>query len=188
MLKEDIRSSQSAKDTWIMEGDISDTMAAYISFSKDKSDYIYSVYVKHQGLSFGYFFRSGGSINAIEEAIAECMVEGKNKRAFISMNRQRAERLEMDDNNSIQVIDIDSDKTFAIVLPADSGAITYDREWNSLMYDKWKEKMVESIRKAFAGDETLAGYITSDLKFLLFGYKVKFKWKYLLHTRRPCHY
>ena len=137
MLKEDIRSSQRVKDTWIMEGDISDTMAAYISFSKDKSDYIYSVYVKHPGLSFGYFFRSGGCINAIEEAIAECLVEGNNKRAFISMNRQRAERLEMHDKNSIQVIDIDSDKPFAIVLPADSGAITfYDADGNTV--DFWE--------------------------------------------------
>lgn len=53
-----------------------------------------------------------------------------------------------------------------------------DRECNSLMYDGWKEKMGEDIRKAFAGDEALAGYITSDLNFLFIGYKVKLEYTF----------
>ena len=85
----------------------------------------FSVYVHRPGLSFGYFFRGGGSLSGVDRGITEFTVEGYSERAFISMNQQQVARLEMDDGNSIQVIDIDSQKPFAIVLPINSGIITF---------------------------------------------------------------
>lgn len=137
-LKEDIRSSQPIKDDWIIEGSVSDTMAAYISYSEDKSNCIYSIYVNGPGLSFGYFFREGGSTSGIEESIAEHTVEGYSEKAYISMNRQSVERIEIDDNNSVQVIDIDSNKPFAIVLPVNAGAVTfYDVDGNTVEFCRY---------------------------------------------------
>ena len=40
-----------------VDGSISDTMAAFISYPQDKTDHTFSVYVNRPGLSFGYFFQ-----------------------------------------------------------------------------------------------------------------------------------
>ena len=60
-LEADIRSSQKIKDDWTVDGSVSSTMAAYISYPQDLSDHSFSVYVNRPGLSFGYFFRGGGT-------------------------------------------------------------------------------------------------------------------------------
>ncbi len=124
-LEADIRQSQKILDDWIVDGSISDTMAAFISYPQDKTDHTFSVYVNRPGLSFGYFFRGGGDIVEVDDYIAEFVVEGNNERAFISMNTQNIVRLEVDDGNGIQVIDIDSGKPFAIVLPLNVGNICF---------------------------------------------------------------
>ena len=131
-LEADIRQSQKILDDWIVDGSISDTMAAFISYPQDKT---FSVYVNRPGLSFGYFFRGGGDIVEVDDYIAEFVVEGNNERAFISMNTQNIVRLEVDDGNGIQVIDIDSGKPFAIVLPLNVGNICfYDTNGNVVEY------------------------------------------------------
>ena len=134
-LETDIRASQKIQDDWTVDGIVSDSVAAFISYSQDKSDHTYSVYVNRPGFSFGYFFRGGGDIVAVEDFISEFTVEGYNERAFISLNSQKVDRLEVDDGNEVQVIDIDSDKPFAIVLPMNVGSITfYDIDGNVVEY------------------------------------------------------
>ena len=124
-LEADIRSSQKIKDDWTVDGSVSSTMAAYISYPQDLSDHSFSVYVNRPGLSFGYFFRGGGTLSGIQRGIVEFTVEGYNERAFISMNQQQVQQLEIDDGNTIQVVDIDRNKPFAIVLPINAGNITF---------------------------------------------------------------
>ena len=93
------------------------------------------VYVNRPGLSFGFFFRGGGSHPKVERGIVEFTVEGYEERAFISMNQQRVTQLQIDDGNSIQEISIDSNKPFAIVLPINAGTITfYDVNGNTVEY------------------------------------------------------
>ena len=124
-LEADVRSSQKIMGDWTVDGNISDTMAAFISYPQDKDDHTFSVYVNRPGLSFGYFFRGGGDLVAVDKYISEFTVEGYNERAFISMNTQKVERLEIEDGNDIQVIAIDSNKPFAMVLPVSAGSITF---------------------------------------------------------------
>ena len=134
-LETDIRSSQKIKDDWTVDGSVSSTMAAYISYPQDLSDHSFSVYVNRPGLSFGYFFRGGGTLSGIQRGIVEFTVEGYNERAFISMNQQQVQQLEIDDGNTIQVVDIDRNKPFAIVLPINAGNITfYDVNRNTVEY------------------------------------------------------
>lgn len=134
-LEADIRLSQKISDDWIVDGSISDTMAAFISYPQDKTDHTFSVYVNRPSLSFGYFFRGGGDIVAVDDYIAEFVVEGYNEKAFISMNTQNVVQLEIDDGNGVRVIDIDSGKPFAIVLPLNAGNICfYDTNGNTVEY------------------------------------------------------
>ena len=134
-LEADIRLSQQISDDWTVDGSISDTMAAFISYPKDKTDHTFSVYVNRPGLSFGYFFRGGGDIVEVDDYIAEFVVEGYNERAFISINTQNIDRLEIDDGDRVRVIDIDNNKPFAIVLPLNAGNICfYDVNGNAVEY------------------------------------------------------
>ena len=51
------------------------------------------------------------------------------------MNQQQVQQLEIDDGNTIQVVDIDRNKPFAIVLPINAGNITfYDVNRNTVEY------------------------------------------------------
>lgn len=132
-LESDIRSSQKIAEDWIVDGSIADTMAAFISYPEDKSDHTFSVYVKHPGLSFGYFFRGGGDIVEVEKYIAEYTIEGYSERAFISMNSQKVKWLEIDNGEVVKVMDIDCNNPFAIVLPVNAGDITfYDENRNAV--------------------------------------------------------
>lgn len=124
-LEKDARDSSSIQDDWCIEKSVSDTMAAFIAYPEDKSDVFFSVYVNRPGLSFGYFFRGGGSISVIEQSIYEFTIEGYMERGFLSMNAQKVARLEIDDGNSVQVIEIDSNKPFALVLPHNIGELTF---------------------------------------------------------------
>ena len=134
-LEANIRLSQKISDDWNVDGNISDTMAAFISYPQDKTDHTFSVYVNRPGLSFGYFFRGGGDIVEVDNYIAEFVVEGYKERAFISMNTQNIVRLEVDDGHIVRIIDIDSDKPFAIVLPLNAGNICfYDVNGNVVEY------------------------------------------------------
>ena len=134
-LEKDIRSSQKIMDDWSVDGSVTDTMAAFISYPQDKSDHTFSVYVNRPGLSYGYFFRGGGDIVAVDKYIAEFTVAGYSERAFISTNTQKVERLEIDKGNDILVIDIDSSKPFAIVLPLNAGSVGfYDTNGNLVDY------------------------------------------------------
>lgn len=133
MIESDARSSQKIKDDWLVEKNISNTMAALIFYPENKSDHTFSIYVNRPGLSFGYFFRGGGDIVGTEKYVTEYRVEEYNERAFLSMNEQKVERLEIEDGNSIQVIEIDSNKPFAIILPINAGNIAfYDTNGNAV--------------------------------------------------------
>ena len=110
-------------------------MAAFISYPPDKSDHVFSVYVNRQGLSFGYFFRDGGTIESVKEGIAERTYDGCDERVFISMNTQDVALLRIDDGKEIQEVSIDSKKPFAIVVPANADSITfYDMRGNIVKF------------------------------------------------------
>lgn len=134
-IEKDIRSSQKIADDWVVDGSVSDTLAAFVSYPQDETDHTFSVYVNRSGLSFGYFFRGGGNTVDVEEYIAEFTVEGYSERAFVSMNSQNIERMEIDDGNGIRVVDIDSSKPFAFVLPSNAGTVCfYDVNGNTVEY------------------------------------------------------
>jgi len=132
---DDVRFSQEIPADWVTEGTASDTLAAYISYPEDRSDHAFSIYVNHPGLSFGYFFRVGGSLSEVQRSILAFTAEGYPERAFVSMNGQKVERIEIDNGNGLQVIDIDSGKPFAVVLPVNAGIVMfYDAENNAVEY------------------------------------------------------
>lgn len=138
-LEEDIRSSQYIDSTWTVTGEASDEIAAYVSYPEDRSSATFSIYVNYPGLSFGYFFRAGGSLNNLYTSILSYTVSGTNQRAFISMNEQHAARLKINDGNGGQVMELDSNKPFAFVLPQNMDVVAfYDTEGNVVEFYEQK--------------------------------------------------
>lgn len=130
-IEKDARYSHKIKDTWDVAKDTTESMSAMIFYSEDFSDHTFSIYVNRPGLSFGYFFRGGGSVIETERYIAEIYIEGYNERAFVSMNRQQVSKVEIDDGNEVQTIEIDSEKPFVFILPNNVGSLTiYDINGN----------------------------------------------------------
>ena len=121
----DIQVQQYLPDDWIMLGEISDEMAAYISYSPDKSDYTYSLYINPSGLSIGYFFRAGGDLMGIGKYIQGFSLKDYSEIAFISMNELDVERVEIKKDNKVEILELDSSDPFAIVLSKSAENITF---------------------------------------------------------------
>lgn len=124
-IEDDARKSQKIVKDWQVAKDISDGMSAMLFYPQDKSHHTFSIYVNRTGISFGYFFRGGGGIAEVERYIVELSIDGYNEQAYISLNNQRVEKLEIDNGNSTQIIKIDSSKPFVFVLPKNIGSITF---------------------------------------------------------------
>ena len=121
----DIQVQQYLPDDWITLGEISDEMAAYISYSPDKSDYTYSLYINPSGLSIGYFFRAGGDLMGIGKYIQGFSLKDYSEIAFISMNELDVERVEIKKDNKVEILELDSSDPFAIVLSKSAENITF---------------------------------------------------------------
>lgn len=135
-LEADIRSSQNIQADWIVDGDITNSMAAYISYPTDKTDHKFSVYVNRSGLSFGYFFVGGGSYSQIDSGIASYSVDGYEEKVFVSMNKQKVSSAQITDDNTVETVEIDSAEPFVIVLPNEENIIFYDIDGNPVDYEE----------------------------------------------------
>ncbi len=131
----DIRKSQKITDEWTTYGEVTDEMAAYVSYPKDKSDHTFSIYVNRKGLSFGYFFRAGGSNSTIDSSIAEFTIDEYDDRAFISLNNHNVVQLKIDNGNDVEIREIEENEPFVFILPKNAGEISfYDKDGNVIEY------------------------------------------------------
>ncbi len=125
-IESDARKSQKIDDNWKVSESISHPIGALLFYDTESNDLIYSIYLNRKGFSFGYFFRSGGSRSEINEGICEFRYD-RYGRVLLSMNKDKVERIEIDNGQEIKTIDIDSEKPFTLVLPENCGIVTiYD--------------------------------------------------------------
>ena len=135
-LELDIRSSRNIQENWTVDGNVSDSMAAYIAYSGEKGGGSFYVYVNRPGLSFGWFLREGGSLSSVDQGITEFRVDGYQESAFISMNKQNVVKAELGEGDSAAVVNIEAGKPFAIVLPENIMVTFYDVDGNIVEYRK----------------------------------------------------
>ena len=139
-IEQDIRKNSHIDTSWKITGEASDTFAAYIFYPEDQSDYSFSVYVNRPGISFGYFFRGGGSISGVDRKIVKFVVENYAECAYLSMNREGVTLLEIDDGNTVKRIQLNPKEPFAVVLPINAGTITFSDE-NGNVIEYLEEKL-----------------------------------------------
>ncbi len=102
-------------------------------YNEDLSEYTFSIYENRYGFSFGYFYCYGGGLLGISDSIRRFDYDGKGS-IFLSLNKVKVARIEID--NGVQqpeVIAVDPEKPFSVIIPEDSGEIrVYDIEGNSI--------------------------------------------------------
>lgn len=121
-IEKDARGSQRISNEWQVAKDTTKIMSAMIFYDESLSNHTFSIYVNRPGLSFGYFFRGGGSMM---EGVTEFYINGYNERAFISMNKRQVSKVEIDNGNSIEIIEFESREPFVFILPVNIGSVTF---------------------------------------------------------------
>lgn len=130
-IEKEARISQKIPTDWEVCKAETESIVSMIFYDNIAKEHIFSTYVNRKGLSFGYFFRGGGSLGPILENVLEFHIEGFNETIYMSTNKNEVGNIEINDGNTIKVIDIDNTKPFTVILPINSGDITiYDVNGN----------------------------------------------------------
>lgn len=137
-LEQDAREKQAVPEEWEMVQAMDGDVCAMLFYDGERQGYAYSIYLSKKGFSYGYFFRQGGTDAYMAEGVKAVVFEGKGI-ALLSLNEDRVRRIETDNNGARQVIEVDPQMPFAIVLPIDCGEITlYDDQENMVtLYDTY---------------------------------------------------
>lgn len=135
-LEQDARERQNIAGSWEMVQDVNDDVCAMLFYDGARENYTYSIYLTKEGLSYGYFFRQGGTDAYMEEGVKGVVFENKGI-ALLSLNEDKVCKIVVDSNADQKTIQVDSEEPFAVVLPIDCGAITmYDAQDNIVtLYD-----------------------------------------------------
>lgn len=113
-LEEDARESQRINEDWLVSESVSDEIAVMVFYPESLDDHVFSIYAKNDGLSYGYFFKSGGSLYT-DEGVAR--FDFNNTAAYYSVNKIGVSRIEVVYPDKTDTIEIDSEKPFAFALP-----------------------------------------------------------------------
>jgi hypothetical protein len=125
-IEADARKAQKVDDKWDVSISTNRELSAMIFYNDALDKYIYSIYINRDGLSWGYFFGGGGaSVHIMDRDGVPAFEYADHGCALISMNKSEVARIELDnERDEINVIDIDPQKPFAVVLPKNIGSIT----------------------------------------------------------------
>ncbi len=125
-IESEARASQKIPDDWHLAKQTTESVSAMIFYSDNLDDCTYSIYVsKLKRHTPKYFFRAGGSASEITQGVAEFRFEEYEERAYISMNTQKVDKIEIDCGYSIETIDIDSEKPFVCIVPFNRGDVRF---------------------------------------------------------------
>lgn len=134
--------SQKIPTDWEVCKDETESLVSMLFYDNKLENHIFSIYVNRKGLSFGYFFREGGSLGGMIDNVVEFNIEGFNEKIYMSTNKNEVCKIELNDGNTIKVIDIDSTKPFTVILPTNLGTVTiYDVNGNSVESVVYKKKI-----------------------------------------------
>lgn len=135
LLEQDARKHQDISSDWQMVQDINKDMSVMLFYNEAQSDCRYSVYMTHDGISYGYFFIDGGVDGFLIDS-SRSVIYADRGIALLSMNKDKVCRIEVE-SGEVKVIRVDPSKPFAVVLPVNCGEITlYDAQDNIVtLYD-----------------------------------------------------
>ena len=122
-IEDEARESQQIDETWLAEEGGGEELTALVFYPEDRSRSVFSLYRKDRVPLFGWHFRGGGGVPAVDGGVAEFTVEGFGERAYVSVNTLGVCRAELGNGETVA---LDPERPFAIVTPC--GAAFYDEE------------------------------------------------------------
>ena len=123
----DAMDSQSIAPESVSAMDATEQMAGLVFYNDGKEKATFSVYVNRPGMSFGYFFRGGGSWGSVDTGVGDFYIEGYDHHALLSANHVHISKIAVGE----RTMAIDPNAPFALVLSVDEGeAILYDMAGN----------------------------------------------------------
>jgi len=129
-IEKDARKSHKIDNTWAVSKSICDKIGAMIFYNDSRDMCTTSIYIKREGLSFGYFFLHGGAINGVNgvfDGILEYTLPdpyAANGTVLFSLNFDRVTRIQLDNGVNITNISIDPNNPFIAVIPTNPGSVT----------------------------------------------------------------
>lgn len=139
-LVSDARKSQKIDDSWKVSKSVTDDLGALLFYDESSNDFTYSIYLNREGVSYGYFFHSGGSSTDISKGILA--FDYGNSIALISLNNLNATKIECvseDSQKQKDVYVVEQGKPFAIAIPVAGSNTTikiYDKDGNEIAITK----------------------------------------------------
>lgn len=128
-IEPDARKQQNIDRKWEVSMSTSRKFSAMIFYNDTLDNYVYSIYVNRNGLSWGYFFWEGGANVDMVNSVHVFAYDDQDS-ALISMNKDKVAKIEFDrGDGGVKTIDVNPERPFAVVLPDNPGLITlYDAE------------------------------------------------------------
>lgn len=131
-LEQDARKSQQIDSEWEVAKSVDDELGALLFYDQVNNEHVYSLYIKRDGLYFGYFFIAGGNDAKIPDYVREfrCGTKGT---ALVSMNKDKVKLIELDNGNEVTKIEVDPRKPFAVIIPVNPGSVKLYNTSNELV-------------------------------------------------------
>lgn len=145
-LEQDARKKQNISSDWQMVKDVKDDMEVLLFYNEAKNDCRYSVYMAHDGISYGYFLIDGGTDGFVIDSSRSVIYEDKGI-VLMSMNKDKVCRIEVG-GDVTETIQVDPAKPFALVLPINCGEITLYDAQNQIvsLYDSFAVGAVVKVQ------------------------------------------
>lgn len=115
-IEKDARKAHKIPEEWIIAKDVNNYFGALLFYSEDLSNFTFSIYQNREGLSFGYFFRSGGALPGISDGILK-VTSNVHEDIFLSLNKLKVARIEINDGEYTKEILIENTKPFTVIIP-----------------------------------------------------------------------
>lgn len=133
-IEKDARKQQNIPEEWITVKDISNNFGALLFYQEDLNNFTFSIYVNRSGLSFGYNFRSGGSLLGISDGVLKITTNTKED-IFLSLNRIQISKIEINNGINTKEILLENNKPFTVIIPENSGEIKFYDTYGDLITD-----------------------------------------------------
>ena len=119
----------STKEGWHIADACGESVAGFLQYAEDLSDYEVKVYIKRDN-AVGWFFRHGGSVGDPYANVYEITLENHSESIWYSLNEVGVARIEIDSGDGVHTIETTPGEPFILVTDRSQSITLYDAGGN----------------------------------------------------------
>lgn len=123
-IEKQARIDLSVDSNWKAEKAIGNSVSGILFYDQTRSAYKYAIYIK-KPLSLEFFFTSGGCTQLEMKGVVKYTNANSLEAVYLSMNKQKVNRIELNNGNNIEEVEVDHTKPFAVIFPSDAKSVTF---------------------------------------------------------------